>query len=117
MIPITFTVADGATVSDAIDIRDYADRLMVTRENAICAIETPATLEATAITIKMSADGVTYKPLVRVDGNSADPAVAVNQLVMLPPANYPVLLPFIQLTLNSAAVGASRSITMWLREI
>ena len=117
MIPITFTVAAAATVSDAIDIRDYADRLMVTRANAICAIETPATLEATAITIKMSADGVTYKPLVKADGSSADPVVAVNQLVMLPPSNYPVLLPFIQLTLNSAAVGTARSIIVWLREI
>lgn len=98
----TFTIPNGGTVSNILDMQDYF----------ICALDVPA-MTSTALTIKGSMDGVTFRDV-------KDPTLATNHstltvdgtgaIISLNPQNFAGIRYF-QLTAGSAE-GAERLIDL-----
>lgn len=102
----TATIANGASLSDALDLGTLRPGRLVM----------PAAWTAAAISFDVSADGVTYGPLydqygVEVSISSAN-AVASRQIVLDPPLFLSVRYLKVRSGLNGAAVnqGAARAI-------
>lgn len=120
MYPISLEVAVGQTESPWFDIRD----LVGTRTNAagfaLCAVETPSTLEATALELQGSFDdgnSKTAKPLYDKSGNKNSITVGTDRLVMLPPSEFPLLPNFIRVKLGTQVATAPKTITLYARPV
>jgi hypothetical protein len=84
--------------------------------NSLVAIETPATLVSTSLTLKACAtkDG-TFVPVHDSSGNAVTITVGTSRYITLQPAQFG-LLPYIKLT-TAATETATRTINLYTRPI
>lgn len=100
----TVTIANGQTVSGAIDLGEF---VLVGLQNA--------TLTSTAMTFQASSDGVTYVAVKKVDGNSYSITVASDTYTAIPMTDL-VGLRYIKVVAGSAE-GAARTVLLMMRRI
>ena len=72
------TIANGAAVSNAIDIGELG----------LCAIVTPSTWTAANLTFQGSVDGVTFFDVYDSSGTELQITAAASRHIMLSPANF-----------------------------
>lgn len=103
-IPVTVTIANGATVSGAADLAGAT----------VLAVRTPAALTGTAMTFQVSDDGVTYVPLYN-DGTLYSITVATSRGI---PVNKALFEPWDYVkAVSGSAEGADRSIVLVTRAL
>ncbi len=101
----TVTIADSATVSNAIDLG----------EMAIVGLQTPASMTGTAITFQASADNSTFVAVKKVDGTTYSMVTASSLYYVIPPADLAGIR-YLKVVSGSAETGA-KIITLLLRAV
>ena len=101
----TVTIANGATVSNAIDLG----------EMAIVGIQTPAALTSTAFTFQASSDNVTYAAVYKVDGTQYTMTVSTSRYHVVPPADLAGIR-WLKVV-GGSAEGGDRVITVLARHV
>lgn len=99
----TLTVANGATLSDAINCNGQG----------IIGVIMPAALTSTAMTFTGSQDNVTFTALYNAAGTALSTTVAANRIILFTPGDL-IGLQWIKLVMGSAEGGA-RSIQVITR--
>lgn len=108
----TVTIANGASLSDALDLV----------HRTLCAILMPASWTAAGLTFQGSADGVTYGNIYDADGEAAltSTVVGASRLLILNPAAF-VGARYVKVRSGTsgtpASQGAERVLTLITREI
>jgi hypothetical protein len=102
----TVTIANGATVSNAIDLG----------EKAIVGIQLPSALTSTALTFTASdvIDG-TYNPVTKIDGNAYSITVAAAKYIVISPVDLAGIR-YLKLVAGSAE-AAARDIILMLKAV
>jgi hypothetical protein len=104
---LTATIANGATVSDEMDL---------TSGRSLVAIQTPAALTGTALTFTAcSTSGGTFVPVYDTSGNAVSVTVSTSRYIPLTPASF-VGIRYLKVVSGSAE-AAARSITLYTREV
>ena len=122
-VPLTFAI--GSTTSAWVDLRTVLRTAGEMSEYSLCAVETPATLEAATFGLQFSWDvdnpSRTGKPYQRDDGTGALENVAVpvatDKVVQLPVSDFNVLAPMARGVVDSVPVGAARTLYLIFRPV
>lgn len=75
---VTFTIASGASLSEAISLKGYVPT----------AIQMPAAWDAADLTFQGSVDGVAYNNIYDQDENELTVQAAASRLIMLEPSKF-----------------------------
>jgi len=103
----TVVVAASGTNSSAIDLRGFA----------LCGIFTPASLEATSLTLQESPDsGATWFPMHDASGTLLAIPCGASRKINLNPADF-AGVGVVRVVLGTAASGASRTLTLIARKL
>lgn len=106
---ITFTIANGASLSEAIAMYGYVPT----------AIQMPAAWDAADLTFQGSVDGVAYNDIYDQDETELTVQAAASRLIILTPANF---FSGVNLKVRSGTTGtpvnqsAARTIKMFVRK-
>lgn len=100
---VTFTIANGATVSNAVDVRE---KILVGLQFA--------TMTGTAVTFQASSDGVTYVAVKDSSGASVSYTIASDTYTVIQPAVLAGIR-YIKIVSGSAE-GAVRTVTGIIRQ-
>ncbi len=101
----TVTIANGATVSNAIDVAD----------SQIVGVFLPAALTGVALTFQGSVDNNTFNAITKVDGTAYTLTIAAAKYVMIPPNDLGGVR-FLKVV-SGTAEAAARDIILMLRQI
>lgn len=104
MAAVRATIPSGQTVSGAIDCGEGG---------YLCGVQLPAGFEGSALTLTVSADGVTFTTL-RDESGAYQPAAAASAAISLDPA---IMLPWRYVKISGgAAQGAERTLIGIVRQ-
>lgn len=117
MLEVPLTVADGDTDSALYDVREVLGTLVELEDYAICGLRLPTGLEATAANLLMGWDDETALPYYDDAGVEVPIVVGASRVVRLKASDFPILPPFLGISLGTAASGADREIAILLRKV
>jgi len=117
MLEVPLTVADGETDSELYDVRQVLGSLVELEDYAICGLRLPAALEATAANLLMGWDSETPLPYYDDAGTEVPIVVGTGRVVRLKASDFPILPPYLGISLGTAASGADREIAILLRKV
>jgi len=100
----TATIANGGTVSDAIDLEG----------RGLTAMVMPAAFTGTTITFQGSVDGVTYQALYNASNSAVSMTVAASRTYLFTPGDFSGIR-YLKVVSGSAE-GAARSILLVARQ-
>lgn len=101
----TVTIANGATLSDAVDLSGYV----------LVGLIIPAAFTGTTITFSMSDDNATFYGINNAGGTALSATVAVSKCILFTPGDF-VGIRHLKLTSGSAE-AAARTIKLITREL
>lgn len=78
MAAVTATIDNGASLSDAVHVRDQT----------LVAVAMPASWTAASLTFQASHDGTTYRDVYDAEGTEFEVAAAASRWIALDPADF-----------------------------
>lgn len=118
MLEIPVLVANAQTDSELVDIRSVIGTQAGLEEYAICGVRCPAGLEATAASLLMGWASDVPLPFHDDAGDEITFAVGVSRVTRLKASDYPVLPPYIGISLGTQVNNAEgRTLAILLRKI
>lgn len=117
MLEVPLTVEDGDTDSALYDVRQVLGTLVELEDYIICGLRLPESLEATAANLLMGWDSDTPLPYYDDEGTEVPITVGADRVVRLKASDFPILPPFLGISLGTAASGADRQIAVLLRRV